>query len=73
MISESDVKHLECVVRTSFQPIGWLYQGVYADLHQRGLVSLTMSEAYILSDHGADELKKFRAAQIAVLGKVRSK
>jgi hypothetical protein len=64
MINESDVKHLECVEHTSFQPIGWLYRDVFADLHQRGLVSLTMSDAYIISDHGVDELKKFREAHV---------
>jgi hypothetical protein len=60
MISESDARHLECVERASFQPVGWLYLRVFDDLLQRGLVTITVTEAYIISDHGADELKKFR-------------
>jgi hypothetical protein len=60
MISESDAGHIECVEHASFQPSSWLYERVFADLLQRGLVTLTATGAYIISDHGAIELKKFR-------------
>jgi hypothetical protein len=60
MISDSDARHLEYVERSSFQPIGWLYGNLFADLLQRGLVNLTASNAYIISDFGADQLKKWR-------------
>jgi hypothetical protein len=66
VISESDAQHLACVERESFQPIGWLYQGVFARLHERGLVKLTVTEKYIISDLGAEELAKFRASKEAV-------
>lgn len=60
MISDSDARHLECVERASFQPIGWLYTSVFEDLLQKGLVTMTVSNAYIISDYGAGELKKWR-------------
>jgi hypothetical protein len=59
-ISDSDARHLECVERASFRPIGWLYTGIFEDLYAKGLVTMTVSEAYIISDHGASELKKWR-------------
>jgi hypothetical protein len=59
-ISDSDAKHLECVERVSFQPIGWLYTRVFEDLYERYLVTMTVSGAYIISDRGASELKKWR-------------
>jgi len=59
-ISDSDVKHLECVEHASFQPIGWLYTNVFEDLLRKGLVTMTVSSAYIISDHGAEELKRWR-------------
>lgn len=62
MINESDARHLECVERESFQPIGWLYGGIFAQLYERGLVTITVSNSYVISNHGADELKKFRSA-----------
>jgi hypothetical protein len=60
MISEADARHLECVETKSFQPKGWLYAGIFAELHRRGLVSITVSDSYIISDLGVAELKKFR-------------
>ena len=60
MISDSDAKHLECVERAAFQPIGWLYQGIFERLLERGLVDITVSYAYIISDYGAAQLEAFR-------------
>ena len=60
MISDSDAKHLECVERAAFQPIGWLYQGIFERLLERGLVAITVSDAYIISDYGAAQLEAFR-------------
>lgn len=63
MISESDAKYLECVEHASFHPIGWLYEGVFEDLRQRRLVTKTVTDAYIINDLGAEELRKFRAGE----------
>ena len=60
MITATDAQYLECVERESFQPIGWLYRRIFIGLLERGLVSITVSQSYIISDHGADELRKFR-------------
>jgi hypothetical protein len=59
-ISDSDAQHLECVEHASFQPIGWLYTNVFEDLLERGLVTMTVSNGYIITDHGAEELNRWR-------------
>ena len=60
-ISEGDARHLECVEREPFHPIGWLYSSVFADLYSRRLVTITGSGCgYIISAYGAEQLKKFR-------------
>ena len=60
MISESDVKHLECVEHNSFFPIGRLYQNVFNQLLERGLVDITINNSFIISDEGKIELNLFR-------------
>jgi hypothetical protein len=60
VISDSDATHLECVEQASFSPIGWLYRGVFDALLERGLVTMTVSGGYIISDYGAAELAQWR-------------
>jgi hypothetical protein len=60
MIQEDDISYLETVETRSFAPVGWLYEGVYERLLRRGLVARTVSGGYILSDDGAEQLKKWR-------------
>ncbi len=60
-IEDGDVPYLECVEHKSFQPLGWLYTGVFERLCARRLVTLTITNQYILSELGASELKEWRA------------
>lgn len=62
MIKDSDIPYLECVERTSFAPIGWLYERVYEDLRERGLVSYTVTGGFIISDSGARQLAGWRVS-----------
>lgn len=59
-ISASDAAYLECVAAGPFQPIGWLYAGVFERLREKALVRLDGQGRYVISDEGAAQLKAFR-------------
>lgn len=58
-INASDVGHLAVLERGPFAPVGWLYQGVYADLASRGLVRGTFA-GFELTTTGREQLELFR-------------
>jgi hypothetical protein len=64
MMTDSDVPYLECVERSSFQPIGWLYARVYENLRERGLVAYTLTGGFIISDYGVKQLAEWRKSRL---------
>ena len=62
-LSRQEVLYLEAVEVHSFVPIGWLYRSIYEGLLQRGLVSRTVSDGFILSDDGAKALAAYRESK----------
>lgn len=63
MISSSDFTYLEVVEHQSFDPMGFLYRSIYADLRARGLVKMQSYGAFIISEAGKQALAEYRATQ----------
>lgn len=59
MVNASTASYLEVVERGPFCPIGWLYERVYRNLLEQGLVTYHL-DGYRISQVGKAELDLFR-------------
>jgi ribosomal protein S19E (S16A) len=64
MIDAEDATYLEVVEKAPFDPIGWLYGSIYAELGQRGLVKRAGLGGYLISEEGQRQLDAFRTQHI---------
>lgn len=61
-INESDITHLEVLLKKEFQPVGWLYTSIYESLKEKGLC-VNSGCGYGLTQLGTEVLRKHKLSK----------